>query len=295
MTVRKILVPLSGQHDPEDPEALELPALETGFLLGRRFDAHVEVFCMEAERTEARKHLAPWIPGAAVDELLGTLDQENDRRRERARGLFDAVSAHFDPPKSRHPTAGGGFSVDFVEQIGEVRGSLAVRGRLADVIVTARPASTAEDSRPLILEVALRESGRPVLVCSTSPSESYGWRVAVAWNGSSEASRAVAMSMDFLLAASDVVVISINEGRPFQPNADDLVDFLRWHGISARGIVLDGAADSAGRLLLEQIAEAGADMLVMGAYTRDRVRRLVFGSVTGTVLSHATLPVLMVD
>ena len=103
------------------------------------------------------------------------------------------------------------------------------------------------------------------------------------------------MSMDFLMAASEVVVISINEAGPFQPNADDLVDFLRWHGISASSIVLDGTAESAGRLLLEQMAEAGADMLVMGAYTRDRVRRLVFGSVTGTVLSQATLPVLMVD
>jgi nucleotide-binding universal stress UspA family protein len=36
-------------------------------------------------------------------------------------------------------------------------------------------------------------------------------------------------------------------------------------------------------------------MLVMGAYTRDRIRRLIFGGVTGTVLSQATLPVLMVD
>ncbi len=295
MTIRKILVPLSGQHDPEDPESLELPALETGFLLGRRFNAHVEVFCMEAERTEAQKHLAPWIPGAVVDELLDTLDRENDSRRKRARALFDAVSARFDPLKLSQPKARGGFSAAFVEQIGEVRGSLAVRGRLADVIVSARPASAAKDHRPLILEVALRESGHAVLVCSTSPSESYGWRVAVAWNGSSEASRAVAMSMDFLLAASEVVVISINEAGPFEPDADDLVDFLRWHGISASSIVLDGTAESAGRLLLEQIAQAGADMLVMGAYTRDRVRRLVFGSVTGTVLSHATLPVLMVD
>ncbi len=295
MTIRKILLPLSGQYDPADPESLELPALETAFLVGRRFDAHVEVFCIEAERTEARTHLAPWIPGAAVDELLDTLDQENERRRERARSLFAAVSARFDPPRLSQPKPDGGFSVDFVERVGEVSGSLAVRGRLADVIVTARLATSAEDDRPPLLEVALRETGRPVLICSEATSEFVGQQVAVAWNGSAEASRAVAMSMDFLQAASDVVVISINEAGPFQPNADDLVDFLRWHGISARSITLDGTAESAGRLLLEQVAEAGVDMLVMGAYARDRIRRLIFGSVTGTVLSHATVPVLMVD
>jgi nucleotide-binding universal stress UspA family protein len=295
MAIRKILVPLSGQHDPDDPESLELPALETGFLLGRRFDAHVEVFCIEARQSEARTHLAPWIPGAAVDEFLDALDRENERRRERARTLFEAVSARFDPRRAKRPKANGGFSANFVEQVGEVRGSLAVRGRLADVIVTARPWPATADSRPLLLEVALRETGRPVLICSKTTSETFGRRVAIAWNGSVEASRAVAMAMDFFLAASDVVVISINEPSPFEPNADDLVDFMRWHGIEASSVTRDGSPGSAGRLLLEQIAEAGADMLVMGAYTRDRIRRLIFGDVTGTVLSQATLPVLMVD
>ena len=184
MPIEKILVPLSGQYDPDNPESLELPALETGFVLGCKFDAHVEVFCIEAERSEARTHLAPWIPGAAVDELLDTLDIENERRRERARSLFDAVSARFNPSTLSQPDSNNGFSTKFVERVGEVRGSLAVRGRLADLIVTARPLPDADVDRPLILEVALRETGRPVLICSKTTSEAFGRRVAVAWNGS---------------------------------------------------------------------------------------------------------------
>lgn len=295
MPIRKILVPLSGQYDPEDPESLELPALETGFALGRRFNAHVEVFCIEAERSDTRTQLAPWIPGAAVDELLDRLDTESESRRKRARASFDAASARFHPTKLSEPDPDSDFSANFVERIGEVRGSLAVRGRLADVIVTARPQVADEAARPLMLEVALRETGRPVLICSRTTSDIFGRRVAVAWNGSAEASRAVAMAMDFLVAAEEVVVISINEAGVFEPDAESLVDFLRWHGVGARSVTLDGTAASAGDMLLEQIGEAGADLLVMGAYTRDRIRRLIFGSVTGTVLSQATLPVLMVD
>ncbi len=295
MAIRKILVPLSGQHDPEDPESLELPALETGFVLGRKFDCHVEVFCIEAERSTTRTHLAPWIPGAAVDELLETIDKENEQRRQRARALFDAVSARFAPLSLSQPDDNSGFSANFVERVGEVRGSLAVRGRLADLIVTARLPPASDDGRPLMLEVALRETGRPVLICSATTGETFGHRVAVAWNGSAEASRAVAMAMDFFAAAEDVVVISVNEAGPFEPNAENLVNFMRWHGVSARSITLDDTSGSAGELLLEQVTEAGADMLVMGAYTRDRLRSLVFGSVTGTVLARATLPVLMVD
>ncbi len=295
MSIRKILIPLSGQYDPEDPESLELPALETGFALGRRFDAHVEVFCIEAEPSEARTHLAPWIPGAAVDELLDRLDTESEGRRKRARALFDAVSARVQPTIRSEPDAESGFSANFVERVGEIHGTLAVRGRLADVIVTARPDLADAAARPLILEVALRETGRPVLICSNTTSDIFGRRIAIAWNGSAEASRAVAMSMDFLVAAEELVVISINEAGSFQPDAESLVAFLRWHGVGARSVTLDGTAASAGDMLLEQIDKAGADLLVMGAYTRDRVRRLIFGSVTSTVLSKATLPALMVD
>ena len=295
MPIRKILVPLSGQYDPEDPESLEQPALETGFVLGRRFDSHVEVFCIEAERSDTRTQLAPWIPGAAVDELLDTIDVESDRRRHRARTLFDTVSARFKPPILSQPDAREGFSANFIERIGEVRGSLAVRGRLADLIVTARPPLAVDAGRPLMLEVALRETGRPVLICSKTTSETFGRRIAVAWNGSAEASRAVAMALDFLVAAEGVVVITINEAGPFEPSAEDLVHFLRWHGVGARSITLDSTTIQAGDMLLDQIEECAADMLVMGAYTRDRIRRLIFGSVTGTVLSRATLPVLMVD
>ena len=40
-------------------------------------------------------------------------------------------------------------------------------------------------------------------------------------------------------------------------------------------------------------AEAGADLMVMGAYTRSKVRQLILGSVTGYVMKNATLPVLL--
>ena len=56
--MRQILVPLSGQFDRDDPEALDVPALKTAFTLARSFDAHVEVFCMEAEIDRAHRHLS---------------------------------------------------------------------------------------------------------------------------------------------------------------------------------------------------------------------------------------------
>ena len=48
-----------------------------------------------------------------------------------------------------------------------------------------------------------------------------------------------------------------------------------------------------GRSLLYAAQDVNADMMVMGAYTRSKLRQLMLGSVTGYVMEHAILPVLM--
>lgn len=295
MTIRKILVPLSGQYDPADPEALEEPALETALIVARRLNAHVEVFCIEAEPSEAHGHLAPWIPRLAVEQLLDTIEEESDKRRERARALFEAVTLRFKAPRISKPDREAGFSVNLLEQAGDIGGSLSIRGRLADLIVTACPPLERDGGVPPLLSVALRETGRPVLISREAASETFGERVAVAWNGSAEASRAVGLAMDFLTRAEEVVLISVREDGPFQPSNNGLAEYLEWHGVRSRTISVDGSAQSAGPLVIEHVEESGADMLVMGAYTRDRVGRVIFGGVTGAVLNRMTVPVLMVD
>ncbi|MNY80214.1 Universal stress protein family protein [compost metagenome] len=49
----------------------------------------------------------------------------------------------------------------------------------------------------------------------------------------------------------------------------------------------------AGNALLSLAADAGADLLVMGGYGHARLREMLLGGVTATVLRQMTLPVLM--
>jgi nucleotide-binding universal stress UspA family protein len=44
---------------------------------------------------------------------------------------------------------------------------------------------------------------------------------------------------------------------------------------------------------MAQAEECGADLLVSGAYTHSRLRRLFFGAVTGEVIENCSIPVLM--
>ncbi len=295
MSIRKILVPLSGQYDPADPESLEMPALEAAFHLGLSLDAHVEVFCVEAPTNEAHEQLAPWLPRLAVTDLFEHIEKESDMRRVRAREIYGKVVDSFSAPQISKPAPQTGFSVNFLEQIGNIGESLSLHGRLADLIVTASFPLDHGDSVPPLLEIALRETGRPVLISPSNACNPFGTKIGIAWNGSAEAARAVSMAMEFLVAADEVVVISVNEGSPNTPSSDELAEYLLWHGVQARTVTIEGSATSAGRILLEQVDKAGVDMLVMGAYTRDRIRQVIFGGVTREVLAKMAIPVLMAN
>lgn len=70
-----------------------------------------------------------------------------------------------------------------------------------------------------------------------------------------------------------------------------------------RGMMLDEAARTwhregpepaaLGDRLLSHVADAGADLLVMGCYGRSRAREWVLGGVSRTVLASMTVPVLL--
>ena len=58
-------------------------------------------------------------------------------------------------------------------------------------------------------------------------------RIMVAWNGSLEASRAVAAAMPLLHAASHVSVFTAAPTDEHPTDDCDLAEALRWHGINA--------------------------------------------------------------
>jgi len=295
MSIRKILVPLSGQYDPEDPVSLERPALETAFRLGRRLRAHIEVVCIEAESQQAHENVAPWIPGGAVKSLIDAIEAESNQRRVRARELYETVCQEFDATQAIAPGIHPHTTANFLEQFGDIRDSLVLRGRLSDLIVTACPPIDWKGTLPLILDGALRQSGRPVLVSPPLTLPTLGDRIAIAWNGSAGSMRAVSMAMNILRTAKDVVVISVNEDRTYDLSGDSLVEYLRWHGVIARLQAFDGRGDPAGEVILEQLSRETADMLVMGAYTRSHLQRIIFGGVTNEVFAKMPVPVFMVE
>ena len=76
------------------------------------------------------------------------------------------------------------------------------------------------------------------------------------------------------------------------PGADISLHLAR-HGVKAEIERTVSAGIPAGDVLLSRAADLGADLLVIGAYGHSRVRELLLGGVTRSILQSMTLPVLM--
>jgi nucleotide-binding universal stress UspA family protein len=117
-------------------------------------------------------------------------------------------------------------------------------------------------------------------------------RVAVAWDGSLGAARAAGAALPLLGRAEAVTILTADmEKVGAKPSA--LADYLAEHGISARTWAFMPEDRKLGERLLAEADQAGADMLVMGAYGHSRLREMVLGGVTQSVTATSKIPVFM--
>lgn len=215
--------------------------------------------------------------------------------RERAREAAEKVRERFE-----HAAGLRGISAEWRLIPEGPDADPALHARYADLTVFGQldpDRAEAEMLGPRPERVALA-SGRPVLVIPYAGRfETIGERIVVAWNATREAARAVHDALPLLSAADSVVVLTIDarEGRRGHgelPGADISLHLAR-HGVKVQIEHTVSADLPAGEVLLSRAADLAADLLVMGAYGHSRMRELLLGGVTRSLLRSMTLPVLM--
>jgi nucleotide-binding universal stress UspA family protein len=184
-------------------------------------------------------------------------------------------------------------SAEFLTRSGRRGDLIGKYGRLADLIIVPQPTRTKPP--PNSFEAALRESGRPVLMVQRDKVlEVPGKRLAVGWNSSKEAAQAISAMLINLKRADKVYVLSSEKRMKDPINADEVCVYLRCQGITAETSVFDTEGQSPGEALLARSGDLDCDRLIVGGYSRSRIRDIVLGGVTGYLLEHAKLPVIFV-
>lgn len=142
------------------------------------------------------------------------------------------------------------------------------------------------------LRTVVKHCPRPLVVVPDHPSSAHD--VVIAYDGSLQAARAVqAFAQSGLAAGRDVRVISVSNGdaAATQP-VDRAVEYLKWHGISAKAIPITSDEDPA-TVVLNQLEVYPAGLLVMGTFGQNVLREVLFGSVTRRLLERCPVPIFL--
>lgn len=170
--------------------------------------------------------------------------------------------------------------------------------RYADLTLVTPQLEGFEALQTWVMDGALFESGRPVLILPRqATSFPPARRVVIAWDASVEASKAVRDALEFLQAADEVRAVLVDpvpsfEGHGPEPGAD-LAAYLGRHGIKAVVERLPREGRDVADILRRTAADRGADLIVMGGFGHSRLRERIFGGTTTRMMRCTEVPVLM--
>lgn len=241
------------------------------------------------------------LTGAAMSGLASVAYEDNNADLGTALVVAQLATLreHADTALARFETIASGMGVASFERRmvnDEPESAMAQQARYADLVVVSQPDPQDACSRlhPGLPAYVMLASGRPLLVVPHSGSFArIGARVLLAWDASLEASRAVAAALPLLRRADQVTVAIFNPGPAHgeQPGAD-IALYLARHAVKVDVAALHTGID-VGEALLSLCAGRQCDLIVMGGYGHTRLRELVLGGVTKTMLRSMTVPVLM--
>ncbi len=211
------------------------------------------------------------------------------------------LSAHSDQLKDQFMQATSGLAAgsDWVWEQGSFDEIVIGYSRGADMTMIGQyDPDHAEGMNPDNPDQIILRSGRPILVIPyvKVPASIPAKKAVVAWDGSREATRALHDAIPLLQQAKKVELFTVAEPKSAAAQyakLDLVIAHLQRYGIAAQGDQLTRGDLDIGDMLLNHIVDIGADMLVAGAYGHSRLREVVLGGVTRSLLSYCSVPVLM--
>ena len=284
MQLRTILVAVSGGAASQE-------AINAACRLARRFESH-----LEGMHVAVHPEVPNWPASrTATRALSDAIRREADAAAATARQMFDAAADRHGLPlidaERRSSVSIWGASACWRQETGLDTRAVARRARLFDLVVLGRSSRAVRQASSLTVEHTLLEAGRPVLVVGAPALEKLGDAIALAWNDTAQASRALSAAMPLLKDASRTHILCFGDAR-----MGELLQQLEWYGIRATGHrfpPLSRQRVETGELLLAATRDCQADLLVMGAYGHAPWWESLFGGATREVLNKESFPILL--
>jgi nucleotide-binding universal stress UspA family protein len=215
---------------------------------------------------------------------IGTfLDQENAKSRTNAQQLVQTF-------RSIAEAADISYECRVEKSVYVDAGARVIEeARVKDLCVV--PLHEDNDGDRDLVERLVFAGGAPALIAPSGARKSERTtfdRVAIAWDSSRPAARAVADALPLLQRAAKVRVFSIENEKKFETfrTGVDLARHLSRHGIDVEIDAIEKGRDQTiGQAFKSYVSKHKIDLLVMGAYGHSRMREFVLGGATLSVLT----------
>ncbi|MDJ0637381.1 MAG: universal stress protein [Paracoccaceae bacterium] len=283
-SLHTIMLPVRGDGKGDN-------VLAHAAVLARKHGARVRVVHCRL-RTKDLMSYGVVIPKIVRQQIEAAVEQNADVTEAQLLQEFRDLADEFGLKEQDHEP--GKATARFIEYEGKQVDAVRHFGRLADLICVSQP----DPSLNLginTMKSALFSSGRPVMMCphQESVAEDFADNVCIGWNGSLEASRAVALAMPMIAHAKSVTILSSGVAE-HAASPEQLQRYLELRGVSAGIRNFDPKRSVVGRQLLQETKDEGGGVLIMGAYHDSFERESLFGGNSQVVVNEADFPIIMV-
>ncbi|WP_341898035.1 universal stress protein [Ferrovibrio terrae] len=248
--------------------------------LARTHDAHLTALYVDAP---------PYTPVDIIGTSVGDAVKQwqADLRRSRqaqAKGIVDAARQR------------SGREIEWHSVEDALESGILLHSCYNDVIVLSQdsnPFNLSEPLEPSVAQVCLG-AGRPVVVVPRdNRAKTCGEHVLVAWKATAQAARALHAALPILARARTVTIMEVDAAKSGRIAGADIARHLARHGIKVTVKPMTGSDADAGRVILAQAEQLGADLIVSGAYGHSRLWEMVVGGTTRHLLEHHRIPLFL--
>ena len=285
--IKSILVPATGSDT-------DIAVFGSALAVARPFGAHLDFLHVRIDAATTAATIASDVSSPQViTDLINKMEGEAEHREEKAKQLFESFCQREGLALAETPPGPSAPSARWLREIGSDSYWLLEYARAADLLIIGRPGYD-QIAPSDVLESALLNSGRPLLIPPSAPMASLPDTVVIAWKATPEAARAVTAAMPFLSIAKQIVIMTVAEDETAleEEGAARLMANFRWHGFAVSVRRLEPDAHGPAETLLAAAREQAA-LLVMGGYGHSRLREWIFGGFTQRILREAEIPVLI--
>jgi nucleotide-binding universal stress UspA family protein len=274
--IRSVLIGLTKEFGPDETSS----ALGYGLSLAQQANAHATVQAASVKLD---------LSSAGISKVVtGLVREENQRLHALAEAAVR--SAQGDAGAAGVACSPAAPHLSYPALIAVFR----AQARLNDLtVVDAEPEALAPDRG--LIDALLMDSGRPLLVVPPGQDVFRARRIILAWDGSRRAARAAADALPLLRAAETVEVVAVmgEKDLPDTVTGADIAPHLTRHGVNVTVQTLPALDGDIAETLRNHAALTHADMIVMGGYVHSRLRELVFGGVTQSLLKQCPVALFL--